>query len=687
MAAAVIVKGGLGGSLKFRAELEGLRGLLILLIAFYHAGFSLFESAFFSVDAFFVLSGYLMAAIITSERQSGRFSLLGFYERRARRLLPALYLVLLVGVALAYFVVPPPDYRDFAESGIWSMLMAGNIFFANTGPGYFGASIELSPFMHFWSLGIEQQYYLLIPILFLLFSGRLEKWFAAAIFMLALISLFVAISMVQDGGAEQAYYYFVSRVWEFLVGALAALRFDSIRRLAPRSYHAWLSDLGLVLLVGSCFFLSSHALHPGVVTLVPVTGVLLLLCFAAPHSLSVRFLSIKPLVFLGVISYSIYLWHQVLLALGRWLFMDAFGAFAVSLLLVTSVLLSIVTCRYIENPLRDRQLVPTRVFWCGTLVSAVLLFSLMNYIDNKNGLRDRLPMAFVEETLRKSGMDVSTTLDDIDCSRLLHFDSPCPIGVPGLPRTWVIVGDSHAAQLVASFDSYFRATGRAGYVVARNGCAFADTNVRLIGDYRGECQAYNKELQEWLLNNKVIDSVVVAGRIPYFTDRKRYNNGAGAMEGGRKVWFEPIEIAGGVDDEAAVLSSFIKPIERLLENDKKVVLIYPMPEFGWDVPRYFMRQVLRGDERIDISIKFSVYEQRVEPFRRAVGQMAQQSSLLIVDPTDVFCDNGRCNAYRDGRLLYRDDDHLTRYGTDLLVDKLVVDLGLDSLTNRIVTRF
>lgn len=686
MAAAVIVKGGLGGSLKFRAELEGLRGLLILLIAFYHAGASLFESAFFSVDAFFVLSGYLMAAIIASELQSGRFSLLGFYERRARRLLPALYVVLLSGVILAYFILPPVDYETLAESSLWALGMAGNVFFADTGPGYFSASISLQPFMHLWSLGLEQQYYLLIPLVFFIFASVRQHWLIAALAGLSLWSLYMAFSMASNDEGSRAYYLFSARAWEFLVGALAALHQDKLRGLVPARWHRGLADLGLAVLVASCFLVSQHAVHPGPLTLVPVFGVLLLLVYPDRNSWSARGLSWWPLVWIGGLSYSLYLWHQVLLALGRWFFIDNFNLIIAGGLLLLALGLSVATGKLIERPARNARRVPRNRFWWGMLASTLLVFSVSNYVDNKHGLRARLPIAYVDQTLQESGFVVTTTRDGLDCRAKLEAGQLCEIGDPGAERTWALVGDSHASQLTASMDEAFRKAGIAGYLIARHSCGFA-LGVRLVGDHHGLCEAHNQSVRRWLLENEKVANIIVIGRGAYYYTKKRYDNGSGGRESGPKYWFEPGQRDRGEGFESAVLKAMMTPLEELARKGRRVAVIYPTPEFAWDVPRYFMRQVMRGDERIDISIKSSVYEQRVEPFRRAVAQAAQQSSLLVVDPMDIFCDKGRCSAYRDGLLLYRDDDHLTRYGADLLVDKLVVDLGLDSLTTRIVTRF
>lgn len=679
--------GVLVASLKFRVELEGLRGLLILLIAFYHAGASLFASSFFSVDAFFVVSGYLMASIILADMEKGQFNLLGFYERRARRLLPALYLVILVGVVSAYFILPPVDYKTLAESSIWALAMAGNVFFADTGAGYFSASISLQPFMHIWSLSLEQQYYLLIPLVFLVFFRPGKPWLSLVLLGLALASLLLAFEMAVSDDSARAYYVFTARAWEFLVGGLAAMYQGSVRWRVPLAVHRWLADLGFVLLLGTCFLASEHSLHPGGMTLLPVAGTLLLLVFSTEASFSVRLLSWSPLVWLGGLSYSLYLWHQVLLAFGRWVFIDNFDLVIATALLIASVALSAITCKYVEEPFRSARRVPRARFWGGVLCSTIVVFSVANYVNNKNGLRHRLPAAFVDKTLEESGYVVSLTQGGVDCQAKALVGEFCEIGDPNAEKTWALIGDSHASQLVSSLDAAFRQAGVAGYLMARHSCGYA-LDVRLVGDHEGACEAHNRDVQQRLLSNAAIDNVIVATRSPYYYSKQRYHNGAGASETGPKRWFEPLQQVAGEGYKAAVLRAMMSPIDELLAADKRVMLLYPTPEFGWDVPRYFYRQVMRGQNEIDIAIKAAVYDQRVEPFRQAVEQVVgARANLVQVDPRDIFCDDVRCSAYQNGRLLYRDDDHLSRYATDRLVEKIITAAGLSSLSNRIVTRF
>lgn len=674
--------------LAFRVELEGLRGLLMLIIAFYHAGAQLFGSSFFSVDAFFVVSGYLMAAIIIKDMELGRFSLVDFYERRARRLLPALYLVVFTGVVFAYFVLPPVDYETLAESGIWALAMAGNVFFADAGPGYFSSSISLQPFMHLWSLGLEQQYYLLIPLVFLFFTRIGRGWLTFALFGLMLLSLSFAFSMATNENSARAYYIFSARVWEFLVGGLAAIYQCRIRKRVPLVAHRWLADLGFAMLLGVCFLASEHSLHPGGITLVPVSGVLLLLLFASEGSLAVRFLSWSPLVWLGGLSYSLYLWHQVFLAFGRWVFIDNFDLLIATSLLAVSVALSAVTRKYVEEPFRSATRVSKPKFWWGVACSTLVVFSVANYVDNKHGFRHRLPIAFVEETLQRSGSSsVSMTADGRDCRSKIEAGEICEIGDPEAMRTWALIGDSHASQYTASIDALFREANESGYLLARYTCGYA-IGVRLVGDHEGLCEEHNESVQKWLLDNADIETVIVAERGPYYYSKQRYDNGSGARESGQKYWFEPKQKLRDMAYETAVLSSMMQPLRTLLEAGKRVVIIQPIPEFGWDVPRYFYRQVMRGQQEIDISIKSAVYDERTAPFRRAVDQVAGlESNLVVVDPKPVFCDEERCKAYKNGYLLYQDDDHLTRFGADQVVGRVASELGIAPLSSRIVTRF
>ena|GEM_PF-2443535 len=671
---------------KFRPEIEGLRGLLVLVVIFFHAGVPAFEGVYFTVDIFFIVSGYLMALIIQTDIDAGRFSIIGFYERRARRIFPALYVVLFSSLLCAYYLMPAPEYEKMGESALWVLGLVGNIYFSLSSYGYFDADMGLQPFMHLWTLGLEQQYYLLIPICFAMCLG-LRRWLSINALLLAMTVLsFGCALFIVYKNMQTAFYLPVSRFWEFSLGSLLALNEAKLRSWVPARFHARLADAGAATVTLILCTATVHWVHPGPATLIPVFGGLVFLGFATPQSLLARMLSLKVFQQLGAISFSLYLWHQVFFALGRWYSIDSLTGLDYFSLTVAALLLSVVSYNLVEVPFRNRAKFKPAVLWSVLIMVTIPLYFTAKYIDRKHGIEERLPVAALEAYRDKNSGSIALTADNVACYTF-SGDTPCPIGSPEMPRRWMLVGDSHAAALTTSLDRAFRDNDLAGYAAFKNACAFA-IGSRLVGDRKRECERHNAVVMERLLQDDV-EGVILAGRYPYFLDDESYNNNEGGVEEGIQLWFEPV--SPRADRQAAVIESFLAPVRELLSRGKRVVLVYPVPEMGWHVPHYLFKSVLRRSESLDISISLERYLERSDAVRLAFDGLGEHPGLARVRPAQVLCDSdrGRCSAQRkDGRLLYLDDDHVNNLGAELLVSEIMARaLEEASLTDRIVTRF
>lgn len=660
--------------------------MLVLLVIVFHAGVPAFEGGYFAVDIFFVVSGYLMALIIQADISVSRFSILGFYERRARRIFPALYLVLITSLVCAYYLMPAPEYESMAESALWVLGFAGNLYFSISTYSYFDADMGLQPFMHLWTLGLEQQYYLLIPLCFA-FCLRVVPRVSinTLLAVITLVSFGCALIIVYQD-VQKAFYVPFSRMWEFSLGSLLALNEGRLRARVPLKFHRWVADVGALMMLGVFCTASVYWVHPGPVTLIPVFGGLLFIGFATKESLLSQLLSLKPLLQIGAISYSLYLWHQVFFALARWYFIDTLTGLDYFYISLAAVLLSAVSYQLVEVPFRNSAKFKPVALWSVLLLATVPLYFTAKYIDKKHGIIDRLPVAAQEAYRDKNSNSIAMTADDVACYSLVS-DGPCPIGDPEKPRRWVLVGDSHAAALTTSLDQAFRESGLAGYAMFKNACAFS-IGSRLVGDHERECERHNLAVMERLIQNDV-DGVILVGRYPYLLDHNSYNNFEGGIETGRQFWFEPS--TPQPDQKAAVLKSFSAPVQQLLALGKRIVLVYPVPEMGWHVPHYQFKALLHQGKLPDISISLARYQERSESVRNAFDGLGSHPNLTRVRPAQLLCDSGkgRCPAQRnDGRLLYLDDDHVNNLGAGILVSDIMnrVFAGA-SLTDRIVTRF
>ncbi len=348
----------------YRREIDGLRALAVAAVILFHAGVAPFGGGFVGVDVFFVISGYLITTLILSERAAGRFSLAGFYERRARRILPALCVVLLSTIPLAWLSLPPDALAEFARSLMSAATYSSNVYFWRASR-HAGEGFDLLPMIHTWSLGIEAQFYLLFP-LGLLILWRLGKSGREAG---ALTAMAVASLALAQWGAHHApaaaFFLLPTRGWELLIGGLVAFYGPQVaalpwlsRRL-PREIG---SGFGLVMIVYAVMTFGVRTPVPGLGILLPTLGAALILLCASPQTLVGRLLAAKPLVGLGLISYSAYLWHQPLFAFARHHSAGEAGTLLLAALAAASLGLAYLTWRYVEQPFRDSRRITISAF-------------------------------------------------------------------------------------------------------------------------------------------------------------------------------------------------------------------------------------------------------------------------------------------------------------------------------------
>ena len=340
--------------MEYRREIDGLRALAVLPVILFHAGLDTFSGGFVGVDVFFVISGYLITTIILSELERGKFSIVNFYERRARRILPALFLVMLVCIPFAWFWLLPSDMKDFSQSLVAVSFFASNVLFWRES-GYFDTAAELKPLLHTWSLAVEEQYYVLFP-LFLMIAWRFGKRWT----LLLLSAAFLAgIALAQWASVTEpaaAFYLLPTRAWELLIGAFAAFYLSTAdRAVFSRGTSEFCGWFGLGLILFSVFTYSKAVPFPGFFALVPTVGAVLIILFARQQTSIGRFIGNKAFVGVGLLSYSAYLWHQPLFAFARHRGVTEHDTFVFLSLSVLSMILAYFSWRYVEAPFRSRM--------------------------------------------------------------------------------------------------------------------------------------------------------------------------------------------------------------------------------------------------------------------------------------------------------------------------------------------
>ena len=389
---------------KYRPEVDGLRALAVLPVILFHAGFEAFSGGFVGVDVFFVISGYLITTIIISELAEGKFTITNFYERRARRILPALFLILAACLPFAWFWLPAEDLLEFGSSLVSVSVFLSNVFFWQD-ISYIDTDSQIKPLLHTWSLAVEEQFYILFPV-FLTLTWQLgTKRIVILLVVISVISLGMATwgTRIDPRGAT-AFYLLPTRGWELLIGGFIAFYLHHKPYLESRGVNQFLSLLGLALLTYSIVYFDKKTPFPSLYTLIPTIGTALIILSAVPRTIVYRLLSLKIFVGIGLISYSAYLWHQPILAFARYRVLGDPPSSVLLLLCGLSLLLAWVSWRYVEAPFRNKQEYSRKSIFlisisgiCAYSVIGLVVFFNNGFSTSKNGeITERLSQVGIE---------------------------------------------------------------------------------------------------------------------------------------------------------------------------------------------------------------------------------------------------------------------------------------------------
>lgn len=632
--------------LTHRSEIDGLRAIAVVPVILFHAGFSLFSGGYVGVDVFFVISGYLISSILLEEMENQRFSLLNFYERRARRLLPALFLVLAVAALAGWILLFGQQRRDFFQSLAAVPLFSSNFLFWRES-GYFATEAELKPLLHTWSLAIEEQFYVIFPLLLFALITWLRKYLVLLIAAIALLSLALA-QLTVSSGPSTAFFLLHTRFWELLIGTLVAIY---LRYQDDQPTHQWLSAIGFGMIAFAIFAFDSSTPFPSIYALVPTLGTALVIVYAGQKTIVYRLLSQRVFVGIGLISYSAYLWHQVVFAYARHATLEEPSAAMFLALSALSLALAVLSWKLVEKPFRNKSLFSRRAIFSWAAGGSFLFIALGVYAAQfapQNNPQQLAPV-YAEQWA-----------DDDECFFHNGFAkdmaAECVTPEPNRHLAFLL-GDSHAEALSKTLRAELYDQGYDLVSVSYAGCLPIQLTTRKpLAMWKG-CRDSIDAAWE-LVEEHPNAPVIISARWAHYLEGTTFDNELGGRDpviDGRTYVHTP----GNVNFANQSLTLHIQSELTQRSESRAIVVLGPIPEMGWDVPYQVHKSIRLGREIHRIELPIEVFNQRNQKFNNVISNLDDQN-ITILFPDTIVCNTFRpsvCLAYEDGTSYYRDSNH------------------------------
>ena len=646
--------------LLYRPDIDGLRAIAVLAVVLFHADIPGFSGGFVGVDIFFVISGYLITGIIAGHLRRGDFSIIAFYERRARRILPALFVMLACCALVAPFILLAHDYDEFLKSVIAAVTFLSNMLFAKE-LTYFGETPHYNPLLHTWSLAVEEQFYIVFPLLMFGLWKFARRHITGILVFAALVSFGINL-LATARYPEIAFYVAPTRAWQLLLGSILAVS------LWPSPHRQWQKDLlaigGLVLIGGSIVLLAPGPDYPGMNALYPTLGAALVIYAGASDTGWVGgWLRQRGIVFFGLISYSLYLWHWPLIVFTKYVAIRELSPLETAAVLAASFAAAVLSWRFVEQPFRHRQYLPRPAGMFAAAGAATAAFLAVGLVGLPNGVDHAAPGAAVAPAAMQNadrdrciggvGNSGARTAADVLARDL------CRLGDPVAQPSFVLWGDSHAEALRAGVDAAARARGVAGYFAGNLGCPPAvGTQASFDDRTYGDCRALNDAVLQ-LSADPGIDTVILHARWAYFYYGTRTKG-----ELGPDVRLAAPGIAGG---NKPILSAALREtVAKLADLGKRTFVVAGIPEVGVDVPSFFDRKK-HFKRQVDLSLSRAEYMSRNGEFIAMLEQLEKSFPMRVLYPDRILCPGATCKLVVDDVPLYVDDDHLSIAGAKLMM--------------------
>jgi len=663
------------GLLKYRPEIDGLRGISVLLVIFYHFEYKIFNKVIFTggyigVDIFFIISGYLITLIILNEKKyNDCFSFKKFYLRRARRILPAFFFFIIIALLLGYFYLLPESFIDLGNSGLSSLTFLSNFYYYLTQIQYYTAPTYLRPLLHTWSLSVEFQFYIFFPIIFIITVKIFNRFKIFVLLAGFLFSLLLSNYLVKNHNLIN-FYMLPPRIFEFLAGSIAAvIIIDNSLKINQKILN-FLSIIGVILIFLMSVILNNKTLHPSIISLPLVVGIFFLIINTEKNYIN-DLLSKKTINYLGKISFSLYLAHFLLIAF----YMNAYNQYPDNIqklyILILTLLVGHFSYLYIEQPFRNKKIINDKnaiIILFLTFVFGIFLCFLI--IKNK-GFNSRIhpilqdlhnntnkEIIFPNYLTKKNKEIIILGDSNFD---LIKVELRKELISYKVNQKWILMFLDNYVQINrATQKNEFRDINNdfeKNYSDAKNSLEKSKNSIIIIGG------KYTLYLSEELFNNP---------------EKPRSNNEWG-------YYFEPKNYKTKNNDERKLLlkEAIAKSINDLVNKGHTIVLVYPIPELGFDLSLELQSRI-RGKNisEVDdylrfkynwVTISYNDYKKRSKEVNDLFDSIVNEK-IHRVYPDRIFCDTeakGRCLAHNEKNVFYFDSNHLSKYGAQLVTKAII----------------
>ena len=627
--------------ISFRQDINGLRAVAVLAVVFYHADIELFKGGWLGVDIFFVISGYLISNIIISDLNDRTFTFKNFYLRRVRRILPALFSTLLFTIPFSYILLTPKAMEEYINSLIPSVFFYANYHFMNL-DFYTAESAKVMPLLHTWSLAIEEQYYILFPLSAYLLYKYFKKYF---IFLIG----FITIGSIYINSLSQSldkFYRLEYRIWELLLGVLVMVLSNNLK-------IKHLEKIGLPLVLFPLFYFDEYSVNDIEPKLLVSLGISLIIFSNTNSSYLTKLLSFKFLGIIGLSSYSIYLLHQPVFAFFRFAYSSRvlpFGDIEKYLLIIITLILGYLSYIFVEK--RNIKDLSYKFLLFST--SFIILFSVMSLFDKGYSSRYTDMSSELQKYFSSEQRD---GIDESQCNeKFSNYQYFCNISYNPGNENLIIIGDSHLETISYELIKNDRLGHFNIFTSLTQGCPFVlylENN-----ESRASCGT-TKKTEEF---NSIISSnettIIFGGRLPWYFNGDSFETNLGAS--GDNI--EP----GGRE----LIDGLKENITFLINNSKKLILIYPIPELGYYPLEPYVYNFYDLNDEITYDISYwNEYSKEINNILNGLTDI----KLVKINPDEIFCNSfflNSCTSSFNGIFYYYDDDHLTRDGARLVVDEI-----------------